>query len=120
MIGIIWSFITTRIPLKAWLYIFAVLAIAGGVFWFKHNIIASEKFKCVSGQLAQDNEALKKQLEESKQYAAFLLNAQKKNDNFIKKQKKDFYDAKDKDGAVADNLRNTLKRLSDSRAILDE
>jgi len=120
MIGIIWTFLTTKIPFQAWLGIFAVLSLVGALFWFRHSILVSCETSQQVKELKAKNEALKLSLTEAQQYTAFLLNTKKKNDNFIKKQKKDFYNAKDKDGAVADNVRNTLKRLSDDRKILDK
>lgn len=94
---------------------FSILAIAGGLFWFRHKIVASEEFKCLSGAQAKENEDLKKSLLEAQQYTAFLLNAQKKNDNFIQRQRKALKDAKEQDGAVSDLLRGTFDRMRRDR-----
>ncbi len=105
-----------KISPKIILTILLILGVLGGLFWFRHKIIASEQFKCISGQQALENEALKKQNLENGQYISFLLNSQKKNDNFIQRQRKALIDAKEQDGAVSDLLRGTFDRMRRDRA----
>ena len=115
MFSAVWSFISSKIPLKVWLAIFSVLIALGAFLWFKHSIYQECKSDEQAKDLAAKNTALELALTESQQYAAFLLNAQRKNDNFVNKQKKDLFDAKDADGVVAPVLRNTFIRMWNAR-----
>jgi cytoskeletal protein RodZ len=67
MIGIIWSFITTRIPLKTWLIIIAILSLVGVFFWFKHSIYNQGKSDAETACVAEKNEEIKAITEKSKQ-----------------------------------------------------
>lgn len=91
--------------------ILAVLSVLGGLWYFKDKIAAYEQLVCTSDNLAAENAALKLQLAEAQQYSLFLAEAKKKNEDFIKRQKKALRDAQENDGPVADNLRGTLARL---------
>ena len=67
MIGIIWSFLTTRIPFKAWLIIFGVLSLMGAFLWFKHSIYNQGKSDAEAACVAQKNEEIKAIAKKSKQ-----------------------------------------------------
>lgn len=105
------SYLGIGISPKTVFIIFCVLSVLGGLLYFKDKIAAYEQLVCTSDNLAAENEALKLQLAEAKQYSLFLAEAKKKNEDFIKRQKKALRDAQEKDGPVADNLRGTLARL---------
>lgn len=100
---------------KTWLTIFAVLSLFGAFLWFKHSIYQD----CRNDEQAKANAAkvtaLEKQLAEEKQYQAFLLDNQRKNEDFIKRQKRALKDANEKDGDVAPVLRGTFERLRNDR-----
>ena len=115
MVSIIWSFLTTRIPLKAWLIIFAVLSLVGAFFWFKHSIYQECKLDIQAKQDAEKVIQLEQHLVEAKQKESFLLDNQRKNEDFIKRQKRALKDANEKDGDVSPLLRGGLKRLHDDR-----
>lgn len=110
----------TKIPLKAWLALFCVLAVVGGLLWFRHTVYQD----CQKDEQAAQNqakaEALEKELSELKQYQAFLLQKQAKNQTTINSLKRDLYNAQDKDGDVAPVLRNGLERLRLARERMDE
>lgn len=114
MFRIILGFFTSLSP-KTWLTFFAVLSLLGAFFWFKNSIYQD----CRNDVQAIDNaakvSALEKQLAEEKQYQAFLLDNQRKNEDFIKRQRKALKDANEKDGDVAPVLRGTFERLRNDR-----
>lgn len=67
MFSIIWSFLTTKIPLKTWLIIIAVLSLVGAFFWFKHSIYNQGKTDAETACLAEKAEEIKAITEKSKE-----------------------------------------------------
>lgn len=114
---IIWSFITSKIPAQVWLVILSVL-IAFGAFWYVKHLGYSD---CQSDtQAAQDSakvKALEQQLSDIKQYQAFLLDKQTKNQKTISDLKKGLQNAQD--GNVAPVLRDALDGLRRNRENFD-
>lgn len=111
---LILSFFTGLSP-KTWLAIFAVLSVLGAFFWFKHSIYVS----CETAQQAKADAAKVKQLEQelsdARQKETFLLDNQRKNEDFIKRQRRMLKDANEKDGDVSPLLRGGLERLHADR-----
>lgn len=114
LLRFIFGFFTGLSP-KTWLVIIAVLSVLGAFFWFKDSIYQD----CRNDVQVIDNAAkvvaLEKQLAEEKQYQAFLLDNQRKNEDFIKRQKRALKDANEKDGDVAPVLLGTFERLRNDR-----
>jgi len=115
MFSLIWKLITSKIPAKVWLVIIAVLGLLGAFFWFRHSIYAEYKSDAKAIADAAKVDALELELTEAKQYAAFLLDNQRKNEDFIKRQRKALKDANEKDGDVSPLLRGTFERLHTDR-----
>ena len=105
----------TGLPPKTWLTIFAVLSMLSAFFWFRHSIYAECQSDAKAIADAAKVSALEKQLAEEKQYHAFLLDNQRKNEDFIKRQKRALKDANEKDGDVAPVLLGTFERLRNDR-----
>lgn len=102
--------------MKIYIYIF-VLAMVLGVLWKVSGEIYRAGEQNASGECSNaQNEALKLKLAEAQQYQEFLIDNQRKNEEFIKKQRKALNDARENDGDVAPILRGTLERLCRERA----
>lgn len=115
MFSLILSFLSSKIPFKVWIYIFAVLIALGAFFWFKHSIYQECKLDIQAKQDAEKVIQLEQVIAEAKQKETFLLNNQRKNEDFIKRQRKALKDANEKDGDVSPLLRGGLKRLHGDR-----
>ena len=113
MLGLI-RFFTGLFP-KTWLTLFAILSLIGAFFWFRYSIYVDCQTTEQAKQEAAKVEGLEQALEEAKQYNAFLLANQRKNEDFIKRQKRALKDANEQDGDVAPILRGTLERLRNDR-----
>ena len=107
--------ILSELTPKTWLIVFAVLSVLGAFFWFRHSIYVS----CETAQQAKADAAkviaLEQELSEARQKETFLLDNQRKNEDFIKRQKRALKDANEKDGDVAPVLRGTFDRLRNDR-----
>lgn len=93
---------------------FNIFLIISGIIFLSFVVYkihdAGEK-SCMSGVRAEKISALEKELFETQQYQKFLLENQKKNIDFINRQRKALKDAKEQDGDVAPVLRGTIDRL---------
>lgn len=105
----------TKIPPKAYLVIFCVLIALGAFFWFKQSIYQECKSDIQAEQNAEKVKQLEQALYDAKQKEVFLLNNQRKNEDFIKRQRKALKDANEKDGDVSPLLRGGLERLHTDR-----
>lgn len=101
------------IPSRVYLVVLAVILAAGGLFYIKGKIEASERNKCNTEQLRAENEVLKANISQMRLYSEFLAQKQSEKDQFVKNQKKALKDANEEDGPVAPVLRGALERLRD-------
>jgi hypothetical protein len=114
MFKLILGFFTGLSP-KAYLVIFCVLIALGTFFWFKNSIYQECKSDVKAASDAAKVKELEQALADAQQKEAFLLDNQRKNEDFIKKQRKALKDANEKDGDVAPVLFGTLERLHADR-----
>lgn len=105
----------TKIPAKAYLIVFCVLIALGAFLWFRHSIYQECKSDVKAAADAAKVVELEQALADAKQKEAFLLDNQRKNEDFIQKQRKALKDAKEKDGDVAPVLFGTLERMRNDR-----
>jgi len=89
MFSAVWSFISSKIPLKVWLAIFSVLIALGAFFWFKHSIYQ----ECKSDEQAKlDSQKIVELNNKIEQYKQVKISREKTDDKIRKMSSSDIDD----------------------------